>query len=216
MTHAAQTFPGTLYFGYDPNSSSRRLNGTLDEVALFNRSLSSPEVAALFAAAHTNVPTVSLSNPADGAIFPVGSNIVLSAAVAANGHAVTKVQFLDAATVLGEDLVSPFSISWSGAALGKHSISARLLFDTGEVTSATNRLSVWDASPPGLSASWAGAGFYLILTGVTGQHYRIQAQSVLSDTQEVYADVLSLAASPTILSGVATNPQQFFRAVAIP
>ena len=216
VTHAAQTFPGTLYFGYDPNSSSRRLNGPLDEVALFNRSLSSPEVAALFAAAQTNAPTVSLSSPADGAIFPVGSNIVLSAAVAANGHAVTKVQFLDAATVLGEDSASPFSILWSGAAPGKHSVSARLLFDTGEVTSATNRLSVWDASPPGLSVSWAGTGFYLILTGVTGQHYRIQAQSVLSGTQEVYADVHSLAASPTILSGAATNPQQFFRAVAIP
>ena len=37
--HPVQAFAGTTYLGYDPNSSSRRLNGFLDEVAIFNQAL---------------------------------------------------------------------------------------------------------------------------------------------------------------------------------
>jgi len=216
VTHAAQTFPGTTYFGYDPNSSTRRLNGALDEVALFNRSLNAAEVSALFGSAQTNVPTVSLTSPVDGAVFPPNVGIALNANVTTNGHAISKVQFFDSTTLLGEDASSPYSVVWSGATIGSHNLSARLLFDTGEIFSATNRITVWDATPPGLSVSLNGANLDLMLTGLPGQHYRIEVQPAVSGPWQTYTDIPALAASPAVVVASMTNLQQFFRAVGLP
>jgi len=159
---------------------------------------------------------VSLTNPADGAVIPLNASIPLTASISANGHAISKVQFFDDTSLLGESASLPYSITWSGASTGSHHLSARLLYDAGDIFSLTNQITVWDSTPPGLSASGNGASLNLILTGVTGQHYQVIFQPSVLGTGQIYTDILSLAISPTVVTTTMTNSQQFFRAVALP
>ena len=51
IAHAIQNFDGATLFGQDSSAANRQLNGALDEVAMFNRSLGAGEVFTEFATA---------------------------------------------------------------------------------------------------------------------------------------------------------------------
>jgi hypothetical protein len=219
VSHAAQTFPGTTYFGYDPNSSTRRLNGFLDEVALFNRTLTPPEVAALFSASQTALPAVQLTSPGTGAVFPGNTDIPLAANVTTNGHAISKVQFFNGPILLGEMTTAPFSLVWSNVPMGQYTLLAQVTYDGGTVMSSMP-VNITVTKPllatPGLTAVANGANLDLTLTGTVGGHYRVDSRTDLVSSWQVFADLASLATSPLTLSAPMTNAQQFFRAVGGP
>ena len=60
VTNTGQTFNGSFYFGYDPNDSTRRINGTLDEIAIYNLTLSTAQISQILAAAQQSPPSVVL------------------------------------------------------------------------------------------------------------------------------------------------------------
>ncbi len=71
-------------------------------------------------------PTVSLTSPANNSTSPAGTPITLTAtASAAGGGTITKVEFFNGATKLGEDLTSPYSFVWNNPPVGTHSLGAR-------------------------------------------------------------------------------------------
>ena len=78
-------------------------------------------------------PTVSLNAPATGT---TGAAIVLTANAADSDGSVAKVEFFDAAAKLGEDLSSPYSLSWTPAAVGAHSLTARATDTLGAATTS--------------------------------------------------------------------------------
>ncbi|MEO8057945.1 MAG: PQQ-dependent sugar dehydrogenase [Burkholderiales bacterium] len=70
-----------------------------------------------------NAPVVALSGtPANGT---TGVQIMLAASATDSDDRVTKVEFFDGATKLGEDLSSPYTLVWTPATTGAHSITAR-------------------------------------------------------------------------------------------
>lgn len=219
ITHAAQTFPGTTYFGLDPNSSTRRLNGFLDEVALFNRTLAPVEVTNLFRSAQTNLPAVQLDSPGPGAMFPGNTDIPLSASVTANGHAISKVQFFNGPTLLGETTTAPFNLTWSNVPLGQYTVLAQVIYD-GNAVMSSQPINIVVTQPaltaPTLTATANGANLNLSLTGTVGRHYQIETQSALNGNWQVFTDLPALAATPQVISAPTTNNQQFFRAVGLP
>ena len=106
----------------------------------------------------TTPPTIALTSPAAGATYTAPASINLAATVVANGHTITKVQFLNGTTLLGEDTSAPYSLIWSNVNAGTYSLSAVLVYDTGS-TLATAPLSVSvSAAPPppalSLAAPW--------------------------------------------------------------
>ena len=58
-----------------------------------------------------NLPTIALTAPVNGASYAAPASISLAATVTANGHTITKVQFFNGATLLGEDTSAPYSFS---------------------------------------------------------------------------------------------------------
>jgi hypothetical protein len=82
-----------------------------------------------FTASSVPLPEISLTSPADGSSFASPASIPLAAQVTANGHALTKVQFLDGGTVLGEDTAAPYVFTWTNASIGPHTVSCRLVYD---------------------------------------------------------------------------------------
>jgi YD repeat-containing protein len=91
-------------------------------------------------------PSVSLTAPADGATFTVGSVITFSANADDADGTVAKVEFYDDLTKLGEDTTAPYSFDWSGAAAGGHTISARATDNAGATAiSAVRTITVQSA-----------------------------------------------------------------------
>jgi glucose/arabinose dehydrogenase len=89
-------------------------------------------------------PTVSLSAATSGT---TGVAMTLTATAADGDDGVAKVEFFDGATLLGEDASSPYSLSWTPASTGTHSLTARATDTRG---AATISLSVNVAvTPPG-------------------------------------------------------------------
>jgi sulfur relay (sulfurtransferase) complex TusBCD TusD component (DsrE family) len=102
---------------------------------------------------YTNVvlapPTIALTAPANNAAFPAPATISLAADVTANGHAITKVQFYNGTTLLGEATTSPYVFTWGSVPVGTYSLSAQVVYDSGSrVASAAVNVTVAAGRPP--------------------------------------------------------------------
>ena len=113
-------------------------------------------------------PTASLTAASSGT---VGTPMTLSAEATDSDGSVTRVEFLDGTTVLGQDTTAPYSFSWTPTFTGTHSLSARATDNTGAITtSAAVSVTVGPASgndtqPPTVSIT-APAQF---ASGLAGQ-----------------------------------------------
>lgn len=81
-------------------------------------------------------PTVAITAPKGASTFVRGDIIPIVASAADADGSVTKVEFFDGATKLGEDLTAPYQFNWNStsAAAGSHSLTARATDDKGEST----------------------------------------------------------------------------------
>jgi subtilisin-like proprotein convertase family protein len=86
--------------------------------------------------ANSVAPTVALTSPATGATFTAPAAINLAASVTPNGHTITKVQFYNGTTLLGEDTSAPYAFAWSSVAAGSYSLTARAIYDAGSTVSS--------------------------------------------------------------------------------
>jgi gliding motility-associated-like protein len=88
---------------------------------------------------NTNTPPViSLTSPANGSSYPTGSTIAIAASASDAGGAISKVEFFNGTTKLGEDLTSPYSYSWINVANGTYTISAKATDNQNAVTSSAS------------------------------------------------------------------------------
>jgi hypothetical protein len=120
-------FTNTAYLG---NNNRHSFNGAMDEVAIFNKSLTPTQISDLLAAALTGAPSVAMTAPTNGGSFNAASNILLSASVTTNGnHTVEKVQFYTNAALLAEVAAPPYQYPWTGMPAGNYSLFARASYD---------------------------------------------------------------------------------------
>jgi hypothetical protein len=84
---------------------------------------------------------INLTTPTNGAAYIGPTNISLAANVTPNGHTINRVQFYNGAALLGEDLSSPYSLTWSNVTVGSYTLTARVIFDLGTASAGTNTSS---------------------------------------------------------------------------
>ena len=101
-------------------------------------------VTASFTATPNLPPTVSLG--ASPLMANTGDPVVLTATAADPDGVVTRVEFFDGATKLGEDLSSPYSFTVSSLTVGMHSLTAKATDNVGGTTTST-AVSVTVTSP---------------------------------------------------------------------
>lgn len=90
-------------------------------------------------------PSITLTAPVNGSEFVAPAQIALSAIVVSNGNAIVKVQFLNGATLIGEDTVAPYAAIWSSVAAGEYFVSTRVIYGAGSsVDSPAVRVIVSD------------------------------------------------------------------------
>jgi uncharacterized protein YjdB/beta-glucanase (GH16 family) len=158
----------TMYFTY------RRGAGGLE-----SNSSATPHTFTVGQCGTTNTPpVVSITSPSGGATFSAGSDITINAnATDTAPGTVSKVEFFQGGTKVGEDLTSPYSLVWSGAAAGSYSLTAKATDDQlATTTSAAVAITISANTPPSvnLTAPAAGAIF------VAGSNITITANA--SDT----------------------------------
>ena len=128
VANPVQAFDGASYLGQDPTSTSRYMNGALDEVCLYpGLALSPAQILQL-----ANPPLIGITSPANGGGFASPADVTVSAAItAAGGHTVQQVQFFSQGILAGVATSSPFSVTLTNLTTGNYTVFARLFYDNG-------------------------------------------------------------------------------------
>ena len=95
-----------------------------------------PSVARMVTLQGNSRPTVTLTQPSNGATFTAPAAVNLAATASDTDGTVTKVEFFNGTTKLGEDTTAPYSFAWSGVGIGTYSLTARATDDLGGVTTS--------------------------------------------------------------------------------
>ncbi|EIP96941.1 putative phosphohydrolase [Opitutaceae bacterium TAV1] len=98
---------------------------------------------------HNDLPTVSLTSPSSGAVLVSGSTVELVAEAADADGTVTKVEFYDNSTKIGETTSAPWTLAWTAEGYGAHTLSARATDDIGATSVATVDVSLVPAAGSG-------------------------------------------------------------------
>jgi gliding motility-associated-like protein len=102
-----------------------------------NNATTSPAITITIAPVAGNTPpTVSITAPANNSQLTSGSAITVTATAADANGSVSKVEFFNGTTKLGEDLTSPYSFVWSNASAGAHVLTARATDNQNAVTTS--------------------------------------------------------------------------------
>jgi len=128
------------------------------------------------------VPSVTLGQPLAGATFDAGQNVPVGANVAGGVQTVTAMEFYRGATLIASDVSPPYSAVWNGATAGSHTITAKVVYSGGSVTSSPVTITVTN---PDLAADADGDGFTTGLELSLGT----DPQSAASQPPAIYANL---------------------------
>ena len=119
--------------------------GAVRTSTAINVSVKAPNVA----------PTVLLTSPAPNATYPSGSTVTITANASDNDGSVSKVEFFNGTTKIGEDATAPYSLAWTGVTAGTHTISAKVTDNVGATANSSSvSFSIQPANkPPTISIS---------------------------------------------------------------
>ena len=109
--------------------------------------------------AETNTPpTVTLTSPSTTSSFTAPASVTIAANASDAGGSISKVEFFNGTTKLGEDLSSPYSFTWSNVNAGTYTLTAKATDNSGHTAvSAPVNITV----APVALASCSSSGYCL-------------------------------------------------------
>ena len=109
----------------------------------------------------SELPTVNLTAPTEGAIFNMGTKITLTAAASSPNATVTNVEFFAEGTnTLGQATIAPYTIDWTNAAPGARTLTAKATDSLGRFAfSAPVHITVNQPPSVAITNPVAGASF---------------------------------------------------------
>jgi RHS repeat-associated protein len=120
--------------------------------------------SAAYALTVTNLPlpSATLAGPANGALYAPGSTVDLAATVAANGNTISKLEFFDGTTLIGQGVLGGgrYTFAWSPT-VGSHNVTAKVTDSFGRTYATAGAVVTVVApalpTPPNLSGALAGS-----------------------------------------------------------
>ncbi|WP_165823942.1 Ig-like domain-containing protein [Pseudochryseolinea flava] len=76
-------------------------------------------------------PTTSITSPANNTTFTPGTSITISASASDQDGTISKVEFFQGATKLGEDTSSPYSFTWNNVSAGNYTLTTKATDNAG-------------------------------------------------------------------------------------
>jgi hypothetical protein len=93
-------------------------------------------------------PSVTLTQPANGATFTAPANVNLAANASDSDGSVAKVEFFNGSTLLATDTSTPYTYTWSGVPAGSYTLTAKATDNVGaSTTSAASTITVNAGTP---------------------------------------------------------------------
>lgn len=136
-------------------------------------------------------PTVSITNPPDGAVFAAPATLKLGAAAAVSSGTVTNVAFFAGTTLLGSAQTSPFQITSPSLTAGNYSLTA-VATAAGISTTSSPPVNISVVTPVAVSNSApavAGGRFAFRYSANVGLTYVVQRSSDLATWVPVATNV---------------------------
>jgi glucose/arabinose dehydrogenase len=122
-------------------------------------------------------PVVTITSPANNSSFSSSANITISANASSTGGSITKVEFYQGATLLGQATTSPYSFTWMSVPTGNYTLTAKAYDSGGHVTtSAGVSIAVTTCPTPIITASGSiiMCSGSVVLNTTTGPGYTFQ------------------------------------------
>lgn len=90
-----------------------------------------------------SVPTININvtNPANNSSYSLGTDITISANASGDNSTISKVDFYEGTTLIGTDVSSPYSVSWTPSATGTKIITAKAT-DSKNNTATSSAISI--------------------------------------------------------------------------
>lgn len=134
-----QTWSNVIVSGISLNSGQQIMRIVLDSdgfnlnnVSFTSGSTTSPSNAA---------PSVSITNPSNNSSFTEGAGITIEASASDSDGSISKVEFYQGGTKLGEDYSSPYSFTWSNIPAGSYSLTAKA-YDNAGASSTSSSVNI--------------------------------------------------------------------------
>jgi uncharacterized repeat protein (TIGR01451 family) len=81
-------------------------------------------------------PMINVTAPTSGAVFNVPATITISASASDSNGSISKVEFFQGPTKLGEDATAPYSFNWTNVGAGSYSLTATATDNLGATTTS--------------------------------------------------------------------------------
>ncbi|HVI43727.1 MAG TPA: glycosyl hydrolase family 8 [Chitinophaga sp.] len=95
-----------------------------------------------------NPPAVNITSPANNAVFSSPANVSINATATDSDGSISKVEFFNGSTKLGEALTSPYTFSWNNVAAGAYTLTAKAT-DNGNAATTSAQVKITVSAPPG-------------------------------------------------------------------
>jgi plastocyanin len=156
-------------------------------------------------------PSVSITNPADGARFAAPANITLMASATQAGGTITNVQFFSGAGSLGNVSSAPYNFAVNNAGAGNYAFTAVAMNNVGAAaTSAV--VNVFVETNAVLSNPLFTSGqFQLTVNGIAGQTYATESSSNLVNWSSISTNVAPSDSFNVVDPSVTGAPIRFYR-----
>ena len=91
---------------------------------------------------NVGTPQVAISLPANGAIVSEGANVIINATATETGGTITKVEFYEDTTKIGQVNAAPYNFTWVGPEPGLYTITAKATDNVGTINTAAVNIGV--------------------------------------------------------------------------
>ncbi|MES2285339.1 MAG: PQQ-dependent sugar dehydrogenase [Bacteroidota bacterium] len=97
----------------------------------------------------SNSPVVTITSPINNTSYPSPSNITIDATASSNGGTISKVEFYNGTTKIGEDITAPYSFTWVNVMTGNYVLKAIATNNNGQTgTSPSVNIAVTTCPTP--------------------------------------------------------------------
>jgi hypothetical protein len=129
------------------------------------------------------LPTASITSPTNGQSFIAPANITIAADASDGDGTISKVEFFNGATKLGEDPTNPYTFVWSNVSAGSYTLTVKATDNRGTtVTSAEVTIAVTNSPAMAvtlLNPTWIGSDFVFSFASRPGHTYEVQYTNAL-------------------------------------
>ncbi len=168
-------------------------------------------------------PTVTITNPVDGASFAAPATFLVSASASDSDGSVTNVEFLVGNTAISNVTVAPYSATVANLAAGNYTLSAIAMDNAGLTQTNSISISVTGGSLGSiqlLNPVFTSAGFAFSFNTQSGATYDGQYTTqftntiAASNTWLTFTSLVGNGSTVWVTNGPATNAQRFYRVMA--